>query len=128
MLCRMIARAAQIPWRVPMAPAGIARIESESWVVGAHEVWADALAIDARLVGLKRDRTSHEDSLARFGMMYDDWAYIVESLPDDSSVDYAAIVAGDSAEMGKLERLTGVLGIKPEPREAQYAGPFDWCR
>lgn len=128
MLCRMIARAAQIPWRVPFSLSAVPIISCDSWVVGVHEKWTDALVLDARLVGLKRDRASHEDSLARFGMMYDDWLDIVQSLPDDLCVDYAALVSGDPAEIDKLENLTGVVGIKPEPRAAQYAGPFDWCR
>lgn len=128
MLCRMIARAAQIPWRVPFSLSDVPLIPYDSWVVGVHEEWADDQTLDARLVGLKRDRASHEDSLSRFGMKYDDFARIASSLPDESSVEYAPLVAGCRSELRKLERLVGVKGIQPEPRSSRYAGPFDWCR
>lgn len=128
MLCRMISRAARLPWKVPVDVEDIDRLDEPSFVIGVHEPWPDLAGIDATLVGLSRNPDTHSASLSRFGMDRESWNRILESLPDDQTVNYDNLVAGSNSELRKLRQITGVCGIEPEPWEGRYRGIWDWCR
>ena len=128
MLCRMISRAARLPWKVPVNSCAIDRLNKSSFVIGVHEPWSALAGIDATLVGLSRNPDTHSESLARFDMGRDSWAHVIGSLPDDQTVNYDNLVAGSVSEFVKLSRITGVYGIEPEPWEKRYQGIWDWCR
>jgi hypothetical protein len=128
MLCRMISRAAALPWKVPVNLDAIERIEESSFVIGVHEPWSALQEVDATLVGLTRDPDTHSQSLARFGMVRESWTHVIQSLPERYSVNYDALVASSGSEIDKLQRITGIAGIHPEPWERRYQGIWDWCR
>jgi hypothetical protein len=56
------------------------------------------------------------------------WVHVIDSLPDDQTVNYDDLVAGSVSELMKLSRITGVCGIEPEPWKDRYRGIWDWCR
>lgn len=56
------------------------------------------------------------------------WSKIVNSLPDEFTVEYSALSSGDPWELRKLEAITGLSNVLSEPFEHRYAGPYDWCR
>lgn len=128
MLCRMISRAARLPWKVPVNLEAIDRLDESSFVIGVHEPWPALAGIGATLVGLSRNPETHSKSLARFDMDRDSWAHVIGSLPDDETVNYDDLVAGSDSELRKLRQITGVCGIEPEPWEKRYQGIWDWCR
>lgn len=128
MLCRMISRACSLPWKVPVPTTAIPLITESSWVIGVHQVWTDLNDVDATRVGLTRPMKSHRESLERFGMAYELWIDLIQSLPPEETVNYEELVQGDARELGRLREITGISGIVPEPRDRRFAGPFDWCR
>ena len=127
MLVRMISRAGHLPWKVPVQTSAISLINEESWVIGVHDIWENLKNFDACLIGLKRNKEGHMDSLSRFGMKYELWKDVIDSLPEDRTVDYSLLVNGNKKELYKLKKITGIDGIVPEPYYKRYSGPFDWC-
>lgn len=131
---RMIARAAQVPWKVPFLSSPKELSERPNWVIGVHASWHDAedllAPLGARLVGLRRSVEGQQASLSRLGDQdLVRYLEISKSFPEAQTVSYDRLILDDHQEYRRLCALSGVHGIRRESRaEAYAAGPYEWCR
>lgn len=128
MLCRMISRAGKLPWKVPLQVKQIEKIKEPRFVVGVHDTWESLQGDGLTLVGLRRNQDSHAASLSKIKSNRASWLRIVESLPEESTVNYDLLILNDFNEILKLRKITGLFNLEYEAWENRYSGPFDWCR
>lgn len=135
MLVRIIARAAQVPWKITLLPHDLEIIKNSDWVIGVHCNWNDAELItkefNAKAICIVRDKNAHFKSLTRLGdeRCFDRYIEISNTFPKEKTVKYEEIVSNNKNEIKRVEKITGVCGIKNEPVSNKYSyGPYDWCK